>query len=267
MKEFDEEIKALIAEYLTAEISEKNLKKLEQIADEKKVPLADLVEMYQQIDRLVVPGHSRQMDDNFYAMLHKEKAIINRKINNWSKLWDQVVQIITVPQVPRLAYGFMLLLTGLLTGNMILPNKGYEQQITAMSAEMSEMRKLMVLSMLEDDQAIDRIKAVGYVDEMNEVDSKVIDALFETLNNDENINVRLVSLETLLRFTHLAVVRKGLIKSFEKQESPIVILELAEVLIQLQDKKSIEKLKNLLKKEDLDPNLRMTIESGIKRIS
>lgn len=267
MRKFDEQIKELIAEYLTAEISEENLKKLEEIAEEKEIQLSDLVEMYQQLDKIDVPEHSQQMDNNFYEMLNKEKAIISRKTNRWSKFWEQIIQIITVPQVPKLAYGFILLLIGLLIGNMILPNRGYEEQITAMSSEMSEMRKMMVLSMLEDDQATDRIKAVGYVEEMNEVDTKVINALFKTLNNDKNINVRLVSLETLQKFTHLALVREGLIKSLEKQESPIVILELAEVLIQLQDKKSIEKLENLLKKEDLDPNLRMTIESGMKRIS
>lgn len=266
MEKFDEKIQLLIAEYLNSEISEENLKKLEQVADERGISLAELAKMYDDIDKLEVPEYNSQMDEKFYAMLNQEKALINNKLNRWTNSWGKFVQIISVPQVPRLAYGFMLLLIGLLAGNILLPNRAYEKQILGMSLEMSKMRELMVLSMIEDEQATDRIKAVNYVDQMNEVDTKVIDALFKTLNNDENVNVRLVSLETLTRFTNSSIVREGLVKSLEHQESPIIILELAETLIQLQDKKSIKELENLLKKKDLDPNLRSTIESGLKKV-
>jgi hypothetical protein len=266
MEKVNEEIQELIAEYLNNEISEENLAKLEQLADEQKIPLEELVKMYQDIDELEIPETSQRMDENFYAMLKREKQLIENKSNRWSRLLVQIVGVITVPQVPRLAYGFILLLIGLVVGNMLMPNRGYERQISAMSSEVSEMRELMVLTMIKGDQATDRIKAVNYVEDMKEVDTKVIDALFKTLNNDENVNVRLVSLETLTKFTNLAVVREGLIKSFDQQESPIIILELAEILIQLQDKKSIEELENLLKKEDLDPTLRNTIESGLKKV-
>ncbi|NJO90840.1 MAG: HEAT repeat domain-containing protein [Chloroflexia bacterium] len=237
MDKLNEHIQELIAEYLNNEISEQNLAKLEQFAFEQEIPLDDLVKMYHQIDELEVQEPSQQMDDDFYAMLKREKQLIENKSNRWSILMEQIVGIISVPQVPKLAYGFILLLVGLLAGNLLMPNRGYEKQISAMSSEMSEMREMMVLSMIKGDQATDRIKAVNYVDDMKEVDQKVIDALFKTLNNDENVNVRLVSLETLTKFTNLATVREGLVKSLEKQESPIVILELAEVLMQLQDKK------------------------------
>ncbi len=266
MDKINEHIQELVAEYLNNEISEENLAKLERLADEQKIPLEELVKMYQDIDELKVPETSQRMDNNFYAMLKGEKQLIENKTTRWSNLMEQVVGIITVPQVPRLAYGFILLLIGLVVGNMLMPNRGYEKQISAMSSEMSEMRELMVLTMIKGDQATDRIKAVNYVEEMKRVDTKVIDALFKTLNNDNNVNVRLVSLETLIKFTNLASVREGLIKSLGQQESPIVLLELADVLIQLQDKNSIKELKNLLKKEDLDPNLRITIESGLKKV-
>jgi len=266
MDKFSKQIQELIAEYLNSEISEKNLRKLEQLAGEKGIPIADLVKMYRNIDQIEVPDHSKQMDANFYAMLSREKTIIDKRATAWNRIWEQLVYTISVPQVPRLAYGFMLLLIGLLAGNILMPNRGYEKQISSMSLEMSEMRQLMVLSMIEGDHATDRIKAVSFVDEMDKIDSKVIDALFKTLNNDKNINVRLVSLESLAKLANLAVVREELIKSIEQQDSPIVLLELAEILIQLQDKKSLEELQNLLKKEDLDPNLRITIESGLKKV-
>ncbi len=266
MDKFNEHVQELIAEYLNNEISEENLGKLEQLAIEHEIPLEEFVKMYQDIDELEVPETSQHMDDNFYAMLKREKQLIENEPNRWSRLLEQIVGVITVPQVPRLAYGIILLLIGLVVGNMLMPNRGYEKQISAMSLEISEMRELMVLTMIKGDQATDRIKAVNYIEDMKDVDTKVIDALFKTLNNDENVNVRLISLETLTKFTNIAFVREGLIKSLNQQESPIVLLELADVLIQLQDKRSIKELKNLLKKENLDPNLRMTIESGLKKV-
>ena len=266
MDKFNKKLQELIGEYLNSEITKENLKKLEQYADDEGIPLDDFVKMHRNLDAFDVPETSQQMDDKFYAMLKAQKSMIEEKSNRWVRFSEHFIRLVTVPQVPRLAYGFILLLTGLIFGNMLMPNRGYEKQIASMSEEMSEMRQLMVLSMIEGNQATDRIKAVSYVNEMESVDNKVLEALFETLNNDKNINVRLVSLEMLAKFAHLATVREGLIKSIDQQQSPIILIELAEILIQMQDKKSIEELENLLKNEDLDPNLRLTIETGMKRV-
>jgi hypothetical protein len=259
----DDKIKELIAEYLNSEISEENLEKLEQLADKEDLPLADFVQTFQQLDEIEAGEPGGQMDENFYSMLEAQKEKIAEKENRWGRLSEQLIRILSVPQVPRLAYGVILLLIGIVVGNMLMPNRGYEQQISSMSAEMGQMRELMVLSMIKGDQATERIKAVNYVDKMESVDNKIIDALFKTLNNDKNTNVRLVSLEALAKFVELPKVREGLIKSINQQDSPIVLMTLADILVKLNDKRFIEELKNLLKKEDLDPTLRSILESEI----
>jgi len=264
MEKSDKKIQELIAVYLNAEISEEKLQELEQYAKNEGIPLDDFVSLYQNLEHFEVPEISQQMDEKFYALLQNEKRELAGKSGYWKDLFEHFIRIISVPQVPRLAYGFILLLIGLLLGNLIMPNRAYEVQISSMSQEVSQMRKLMVLSLIEGNQATDRIKAVNYVSEMKTVDNKVIDALFKTLNNDKNINVRLVSLEALVKFADIAYVRHGLIKSIQHQDSPIVLSSLAEILVQFQDKQSKEELENLLKKEDLDPNLRLTIESGFR---
>jgi hypothetical protein len=76
----------------------------------------------------------------------------------------------------------------------------------------------------------------------------------------------LASLEALQKFTNLPNVRKQLIESLKIQESPIILVELASILIQIQEKNSIQEFKNLLKEKNLDPNLRLTIEEGIKTL-
>jgi len=58
------------------------------------------------------------------------------------------------------------------------------------------MKQVMLLSLLNDPSASQRIRAVSYTDEFSSVDLKVIGALFTTLNGDPNVNVRLATLES-----------------------------------------------------------------------
>jgi hypothetical protein len=264
MNKFNKKIEELIADYLSGDISESNFNELEKLAEKEGFLLNDFVKFHQQMDQYNVPETSQSMDDQFYNMLKEQKELIGNQPNRWVQIKQQFIDLLTVPRVPRMAYGFILLLIGALIGNLLIPKHGDEKQIEAISKEMSEMRKTMVLSMIEGKQATDRIMAVSYVNDMDKADNKVIDALFKTLNNDENVNVRLASLDALLKFSNQPLVRKRMIESLKLQESPIVLMELASVLIQLQDKNSLQELKNLLKKENLDPNLRLTIEEGIK---
>jgi hypothetical protein len=77
---------------------------------------------------------------------------------------------------------------------------------------------------------------VSYTSDITHADEKVINALFTTLNNDLNVNVRLVALEALTQFAKDAIVREGLVKSLAVQDSPMVQVALADVMVKLQEK-------------------------------
>ncbi len=80
-----------------------------------------------------------------------------------------------------------------------------------------------MLSMLQNPSASQRILAVGYTDEISQVNNKVIDALLTTLNEDPNVNVRLITLETLVKLSSEPKVSEGLVQSITLQESPCAI--------------------------------------------
>ena len=266
MAKINKKIEDLVAEYLSGEISDSRLAELEKLTETEGFQLEDFIKIHQELDLFDIPEPGSKMDENFNKMLKEQKQLIENQSNRWLILWEKITNTVSFPGVPRPAYGLILLLIGLVLGNILLPNRGYERQIEGMSKEIGEMRKVMVLTMIDGRQATDRIMAVSYVNEMDKVDNSVIDALFKTLNNDENVNVRLASLDALIKFTRLAQVRQGMIESLKNQESPMVLMELASVLIQIQEKKSVPELKNLLKKQDLDPSLRLTIEKGIQTL-
>jgi len=260
----EDKLKELIAEYLAGELSEKRQIELDILVKQSGTDLNALLEIYENLSAIDIPESSTKMDVTFYDMLQTEKRALLNKKSYFTSVKKKIMELIALTAVPRLAYGFILFLLGLIIGNILLPNRGYENQLSSMSQEMKEVRELMVLAMIEKPQAVDRIKAVNYVNEMSQADQKVIDALFKTLNNDDNINVRLAGLDALKKYVSNPEIRERLIDSFKHQDSPMVLIELADLMINLQEKKSLDELQKLLKDKELDPNLRLTIENGIQ---
>jgi HEAT repeat protein len=128
------------------------------------------------------------------------------------------------------------------------------------------MKQVMMLSLLQDPSASQRIQAVSYTDDIKNVDTKVIDALFTTLNEDPNVNVRLATLEALAKLSGNPRVREGLVRSINKQESPIMQSAIADIMVQLQEKSSVQSLQKLLSKKDLNQMVKIKIEKSIQKL-
>jgi hypothetical protein len=96
----------------------------------------------------------------------------------------------------------------------------------------------------------------------------VVSALLSTLNNDPNVNVRLATLEALAPLAQQdATVRLGLVHSLAQQPSPLVQSSLADVMVQLQERRSVKPLRELLKQADLDETVKDKIEQSIRTLS
>ena len=125
----------------------------------------------------------------------------------------------------------------------------------------------MMLSLLQNPSASQRILAVGYTEEISTVNNKVIDALLTTLNEDPNVNVRLMTLEALVKYSEAPRVREGLVQSISLQESPLLQSAIADVMVKLQEKKSVQSLQKLLHKKDLNQMVKLKIEQSIHKLS
>ena len=76
--------------------------------------------------------------------------------------------------------------------------------------EVSDLKELMMLSLLEKESATERLKAVSLTQEMDQASQKVTSALLQTLNNDDNVNVRLAALDALKPYSSDGNVRAGI---------------------------------------------------------
>jgi hypothetical protein len=150
-----------------------------------------------------------------------------------------------------------------LIGYLLQSNSG-KQEVTQLTEQVSELKEMMMLSLLEKESASQRLKAVSLTSEMDQVSDKVTEALFTTLNSDENVNVRLAALEALKSYVKNSKVRSGLIAAISKQDSPLVQVSLAELMVAIQEKKSVGALKQLLENENTPKEVRTKISESIE---
>jgi HEAT repeat protein len=216
------------------------------------------------------PEPSETMRTSFDAMLTNFKTEVATKrdpIGEWLK---KIREYWHLQAQPRLAFSLLLVAFGL-AGGYLLHQPGqttisYNRQIDSLSSQVSEMKQVMMLSLLQDPSASQRIRAVSYTDEMSRVDLKVIGALLTTLNEDPNVNVRLATLEALVKLAGEPKVREGLVRSIDLQDSPMMQSAIADAMVKLQEKSSVQFLQKLLTKKDLNQMVKINIEKSIQKL-
>jgi hypothetical protein len=216
------------------------------------------------------PEPSEAMKTNFDAILsnYKKELIVKKNpIGGWI---NKLREYWSLQKQPRLAFSLLLVALGLIGGYLLhQPGQSatsYNKQIDSLSSQVSEMKQVMLLSLLHDPSASQRIRAVSYTDEISNVNLKVIDALFTTLNEDPNVNVRLSTLEALVKLSRDSRVREGLVRSIDLQDSPIMQSAIADVMVKLQEKSSVQSLQKLLSKKGLNQMVKLNIEKSIQKL-
>ncbi len=216
------------------------------------------------------PEPSETMQPDFNAILSRYKAehVVTKNISG--KWLNKLREFLYLQVQPRLAYSLLLVTIGLV-GGYLLHQPGqtaisYNKQIDSLSSQVSEMKQVMIFSLLQNPSASKRISAVAYSEDISNVDLKVIDALFTTLNEDPNVNVRLATLDALVRLADEPKVREGLVQSIELQESPIMQTSIADVMVKLREKSSVRSLQKLLDKKDLNQKVKFNIQKSIQKL-
>lgn len=226
-------------------------------------------QLWDLMGEIEVPTPSPAMENRFQAMLEDYKKTTAPK-NAATFSWvAQFRQLWTMQPKMQMAYSLVLVVMGLGIGYLFSHqegNKVNQQHMEALSSEVDELKETTMLSLLNDPSASKRIQAVGYTDEIKEVNENVVNALLATLNNDSNVNVRLMTLDALTKLADDPNVREGLVSSIVSQDSPLVQAALADVMLKLQEKRAIGSFKKLLEQKDLNGMVRDKIKQTITNL-
>ncbi|MFH1942909.1 MAG: HEAT repeat domain-containing protein [bacterium] len=261
-----QQVEAMIVEYLRGDLTPRQEEEFKELLRQNGYELSELEELeavFSSMESFRVPEPSEKMDIEFYSMLDACKKKLQkrrRRIRNPLGLFQS---FFAQRHVPQFAYGVILLVAGWAVGAWLTPGVRSDSQLHRMSAEIQEMREVMMLTLIDQSSVTQRLKAVNLTMDLKNVNDKVIQALLKTLNNDPNENVRLATVEALREFADYPKVREGLIQSIGRQESALVQLALADVMIALQEKRSVEQFQELLKRRDLNDTIRGRIERTV----
>ncbi len=259
----------LITEYLLNDSQGTDREKIRKFLVDlgiREEELDEFERLNRELDAIPEREPSEKLRTSFYENLEEYKSIISHKESPvpglksiWEELWQPVM-------FKRLAYALAVFVFGCLAGYWYTSEMKYKTQVNSMISEMQDMQKVMMLTLIQQPSPSDRLKAISISNQISSADDKIIDALLHTLNNDPNVNVRLMAVEALYNFADNPKVRIGLIKSISQQESPIVQVTLADVMVLLQEKGSVEELKKLLEKNNLNESVESKLRNSIESL-
>ena len=225
-------------------------------------------QLWKDLGTIETPAPSTAMSTDFYRKLNDYSAQNKVASTNQNGFW-QWLKSWNLSSNPQLgwAMGLGLFLFGFFAGQFFTPNP-QQAQIDALAQQVQQLqtnqRKDTRFQVNLQQSVAGRMKDIQLVRQMENPNAKILMALNKALCNDPNINVRLSAVESLVYFSDDPDVMEILIKAIPKQTSPIVQLELAEVMVQLEEKRSSGAWKELLESGDLELNVKMQLEESLE---
>ena len=201
---------------------------------------------------------------NFYHMLHgemnkpasvSEEKKVTRPVYNFARTWYGI------------AAGIAILVAGTFVGMFISSRAGDSRaasEISLLRTEISDLKKTTMMTMLRDESSSDRIQAVRYVEDIDNPDQNIIDALIKTLNNDRNVNVRMAAAYTLSKYAGQRMVCDSLVKSLSLQTDPILQVTLINILAERKEKSALEPIQKIIANKNTIKEVRAVAENSLR---
>ncbi len=262
----DHKSQQLIQKFNAGQMTAAEEAELEKLIEQGIVRLEDLTEL-QQLDEKLGHFYSQQlsleMRQQFDAFLSAAKLKHSR--SGWQKLRVWFSPFRFGNPVFQAFFATLCLVIGIFIGNAFRKEIPVEsKEIAQINMQMQDIQQMLMMTLLEKESTTERLKAVNLTKTMPEVTEEVTDALLYTLNYDENTNVRLAALESLFKYADQPRVREGLVKSIVNQESPMVQLAMAEVMVALQEKGAIEPFETLMKGGKIPSEVKESIQESME---
>jgi anti-sigma factor RsiW len=165
------------------------------------------------------------------------------------------------------AWSAALLIIGVYAGTHISDGKSQSQEIAAMHTELTNTRQLVVLSMLQQQSAGERLQGVTWSRREEHLDPQVQFALLHTLRYDNSVDVRLAALDALGRHAGQPQVRKGVVDALQEQQSPLVQVALIDLLLEWRGADAAQQLRNFQQSSNLNPTVRKRAEWAISKMN
>jgi len=205
---------------------------------------------------------SRSRFEHAYQEGRWEKGGRGERANWWTAWWRSAF-------APPLASALAacLLLVGFIFGeHYSLSHQPNNSQIASMQAEVTTLRQLVALSLLEQQSASQRLQGVNYSTQVERPDPEISAALLHALRFDNSVDVRLAALDALKRYKDDRLVRAGLLTALQDQQSPLVQIALIDLFVEMRERDAKDRLRRIEQDTKVNPAVRQRAQWGIQQL-
>jgi HEAT repeats len=139
-------------------------------------------------------------------------------------------------------------------------------EIAELRRELRDTQQLVMLSLLQQASASERLRGVGWSHAIEEPGPEVVSALLDSLTHDPNVNVRLGCVDALMRFSARPNVRQGVVRALNESTSPIVQIALIDFVVEVGEKESVAALRRLSTDTALNEAVRERARWGLQHL-
>lgn len=165
------------------------------------------------------------------------------------------------------AAAILILAAGIGVGRLGRPGTaGNGATVARLQDEVTDMRQMVTLSLLQQQSANDRLKGVSWAAGTSDPDQQVRDALISTMNHDPNVNVRLAAIQALGRFARTPSVRAALPHALERQNSPLAQIAVLDQIVDLRERSAAPAIRNLIGQTGVNPAVRQHAQWALRQL-
>ena len=188
--------------------------------------------------------------ENFEDMLAEEKAKLNIEDNQ-----SEETKVINLQERTswksylRVAASVLIVASAFIIGTMV--------------GNVDRDDVELVLASIENESASQRIAAINRSENIQTTDRRILEAFIDRMLYDKKPSVRLAAVEALAKFSSEEIVKVAFLKALEKDSDPAIQIELIQVLAEIEEKRALTPMKNLLMNEDVPQYVKKEIEYNI----
>lgn len=168
--------------------------------------------------------------------------------------------------VAQMACAMATLLIGLLAGHSLTVDVQRTKEVARLQDEVTSTRQLVALSMMRQQSASDRLKGVDWSSQIPRPEPQVVRALFETVNYDDAVDVRLAAVDALRRLSSEAAIRSQMAGALSRQDSPLVQIALMDALADYRTPESLAAIRRIADSTAMNPAVKSHAAALIGRV-
>jgi hypothetical protein len=204
---------------------------------------------WERLAALPEPHPGPWVGTRFYAALEAYQRGAQERHRGMWKWWPS-------RPVWQIAISCACLALGVFSGTLLTTGRAGSDDIAELRKEMTGMRQLVTLSLLQQQSATERLQGVNWSYRVEPNDLEVLSALLRTVNEDASVDVRLAAVDALRNFADSSVARRGLTNALAKQSSPLVQVAIIDALADLRERSAAPSLRQLVEAPGVDENVR-----------